>query len=427
MAKIKSISASEILDSRGIPTIEAKVVLEEGSEGSASVPSGAMSGSFECLELRDNDPQRYRGLGVLKAVGHVNGEIAQKLIGQEATDQENIDKLLLELDGTPNKSKLGANSILSVSQAICRAAAEGQKTPLYLYLKKIAEKFDIINPELKIPTPTFNLINGGSHGAGNLEFQEFHVIPNTVRTYSEGLEMVDNIYQSLKEVLIQHKAIHSIGDEGGFAPNLFTNLDALEIIVQAIRASGRSVGKDANLGLDVAPAFFFKEGRYVIRDRTSPMESSDFIEYLIDLQQQYPLVLLEDPLSDNDWSGWMKITQKFGDRVSIVGDDFLCTNLRRVEEAILRKACNSILIKPNQVGTISEVIKVISVCKKAGWKINVSHRSGETNDTFIADFAVGINADYVKFGAPVRGERVAKYNRLLQIEKELNERPSSNQ
>lgn len=425
MAKIISVFASEILDSRGIPTIETKINLEDGSQGIASIPSGAMSGSYECLELRDNDPKRFRGLGVLKAVAVVNEEIAPKIIGKDCLDQENLDKFLLELDGTPNKSRLGANSILSVSQALCEASAAHKRIPIYLYVKELATRFGFEETKLKIPNPTFNLVNGGNHGAGNLEFQEFHVIPNTFKSYSEGLEMVDNIYQCLKDVLIRHGAVHSIGDEGGFAPNLFTNLDALEVIVQSIQASGRSLGKDVNLGLDVAPTYFYKEGRYKIRDRTSPMETGDFIEFLVDLQQQYPLILLEDPLSDNDWSGWIKITQKFGERVSIVGDDFICTNLKRAEEAIARKACNAILVKPNQLGTISEVLKVINTCRKAGWKISVSHRSGETNDTFIADFAVGVYADFVKFGAPVRGERVAKYNRLLEIEKELDEKSSS--
>lgn len=419
MTKIKSIFAREILDSRGNPTLETKVELSDGSIGIASVPSGASTGSFEALELRDNNPQRYYGMGVLKAVGNVNDKIASRLINMDPFSQNDIDRILIELDGTPNKSKLGANAILSVSQGVCESAASSLKLPNYLYLKKITEKLGFKDFNLKVPIPTFNLINGGKHGAGNLEFQEFHIIPSPTYSYSDSLEMAANIYQSVKEILKRHGAIHSVGDEGGFAPNLFTNLDALEILTEALKVSKKYLGKDVNLGLDVAASTFYKDGKYTIRDRSSPLETSSFIEFLADLILQYPLTVLEDPLYENDWDNWIKITQQFGNRLIIMGDDFLCTNYERVKRAIQNNACNGILIKPNQVGTISETLNVIKLCRESGWEISVSHRSGETNDDFIADFAIGVGADFVKFGAPARGERVTKYNRLLEIESEL--------
>lgn len=422
MVKIKSIQAREILDSRGNPTVETRVELDDEAVGIASVPSGASTGSFEALELRDNDSKRFQGMGVLKAVANVNQEISPKLIGEVPTDQLGIDELLNELDGTPNKSRLGANAILSVSQAICEASAASLKMPIYGYVHRLTKNFGFKDFDLKIPIPTFNLINGGKHGAGNLEFQEFHIIPTSLHSYSEGLEMAVDIYQSVKTVLIRHGAIHSVGDEGGFAPNLFTNLDALEILIEALAASQKVLGKDANLGLDLAANVFYQNGHYSIKDRASPMTNDDFIQFLAELQVQYPLILLEDPLFENDWDGWQKITQRFGEKVILVGDDFLCTNFERCQKAIESKSCNGILVKPNQVGTISEILQVIKLCREAGWKVSVSHRSGETNDDFIADFAVGVGADYAKFGAPARGERVAKYNRLLEIERQLKEK-----
>jgi len=419
MVKIKSIKAREILDSRANPTIETLVLLDDNSFGIASVPSGASTGTAESLELRDKDPKRYGGLGVLKAVANVNQEIAQKLIGEDPFDQQKIDQKMIELDGTPNKSRMGANAILSVSIAVCKACAASLKIPVYSYIFQLTQKIGFFPFELKIPSPVLNLINGGKHGAGNLEFQEFHIIPSSLKSYSKGLEMAVDIYQSVKRVLIRHGAIHSVGDEGGFAPNLFTNLDALKILVKALMDSGYTLGKDVYFGLDLAASFFHKNGHYIIRDKSSPLTTEDFIEFLDDLCAQYPLLLLEDPLWEEDWDGWQKITQKFAKNTTIIGDDFLCTNIDRAKKAILKKSCNGILIKPNQIGTISETLQVIKICKEAGFKINVSHRSGETNDDFIADFAVGVGADYTKFGAPARGERVAKYNRLLKIEEEL--------
>lgn len=415
MAKIKLITAREILDSRGNPTLETRVELEDGSVGLASVPSGASIGKYEALELRDNDPSRYNGLGVLKAVKNVNEVIAPKLLGLEARNQLEVDSLLINLDGTPNKAKLGANSLLSVSQGVCEAAAASEKVSNF---EHVSHLYGLKREEMKMPIPIFNLINGGKHGAGNLDFQEFHIIPSEKRSYSLNLEMGEEIYQGVKKVLIRNGAIHSVGDEGGFAPNLFTNLDALEVLTQAIKETGYELKKDVFLGLDTAAGFFYKNGRYQIRDRSMPMDSGELIDFYKELIAQYPLLSLEDPINEDDWRGWQKVMKALPG-VLIVGDDLLATNKRRVEEAIKLQACSAILVKPNQIGTIAETIEVIKIARQAGWKIIVSHRSGETEDDFIADFAVGVKADYVKFGAPARGERVVKYNRLLEIEKVL--------
>ena len=417
MAKIKTIQAREILDSRGNPTVETTVILDDDSQAVNSVPSGASRGKYEALELRDGDSKRYQGMGVLTAVNNVNTIIAPKLKGKEATEQIKIDKLLIELDGTPNKSKLGANAILSVSQGIIEAAAVSKKIPTYQYISSLYG----FKKTQKLPGPTFNLINGGKHGAGNLEFQEFHIIPSTSKTYSEALRTAEEIYQTLEEVLVSHGAVHSVGDEGGYAPNLFTNADALELLVSAIKKADYVLNRDVFLGLDVAAGSFYKDNKYQIKDRTMPMQVDDLIVFYEELNQQYPLFSLEDGFYEDDWEGWVKITQSLTKTI-IVGDDLLATNKERVREAIKKKACNGILVKPNQIGTISETIYVITEAREAGWKIIVSHRSGETNEDFIADFAVGVNADFTKFGAPARGERVAKYNRLLAIESEIKEK-----
>lgn len=416
MAILKSLYAREILDSRATPTIEVVSILDDGSVGVASVPSGASTGTYEALELRDNDPARYLGKGVLNAVSHVNGEIAQNLIGKPVENLNSIDETLIRLDGTPNKSRLGANAILGVSLSLCKALAISAKTPLYKYVAQMAKN----DQTLFVPSPMFNMINGGKHGAGNLDFQEFHIIPNHLKPFYTSLETGATIYQVIKKILARRGAIHSVGDEGGFAPNLFTNLDALEVLNQAIMESNRKPGIDVELGLDLAANSFFKDGKYTIKDRSSPMEAVEFIDYLKDLNNQYHLRILEDPLAEDDWKGWASLTTTLGSVLSVVGDDLLVTNPERVKKGIAEKACNSILVKPNQIGTVSETIAVTNQSRLAGWKIIVSHRSGETNDTFISDFAVGVGADYVKFGAPARGERVAKYNRLLAIETELH-------
>lgn len=415
MAKIRQIRSREILDSRGSPTLETMVILEGGFVGVASVPSGSSVGSYEALELRDNDPERYNGLGVLKAISNVEREIAPQLMGMEARDQRAVDEKIIKLDGADNKSKLGANAVLSVSQAVCEAAAASEKLPNYIHVSHL---FGLKSIQFKIPSPILNLINGGKHGAGNLDFQEFHIIPSSEKTYSQALQMAEEIYQAVKKVLIRHGAIHSVGDEGGFAPNLFTNLDALEVLVEAIKETKYQFKRDVFLGLDVAADFFFKNGKYSIRDRTTPMDADELIEFYADLVRQYPLHALEDPLDEDDWSGWAKLTKMLSDSL-VIGDDLLATNKARLEKAIKKNACNAALIKPNQIGTITETIEVIKLAHQANFKVVVSHRSGETNDSFIADFAVGVGADYVKFGAPARGERVAKYNRLLAIEKEF--------
>ena len=412
---IKNIKAREILDSRGNPTVECRVELKDEAIGIASVPSGASVGKYEAVELRDNDPTRFKGMGVLKAVANINEIISPQLVGMEARDQLTIDNTLIKLDGTPNKSKLGANATLAVSQGVCEAAAASEKVSNYIHVSHL---YGLKPQDFKMPIPTFNLINGGKHGAGNLDFQEFHIIPSIKKTYAEALRMAEEIYQAVKEVLIQQGAIHSVGDEGGFAPNLFTNLDALEVLMRAIGLTSYQFRTDVFLGLDVAAGTFFKDGKYKIRDRTTPMETNEFVEYYRDLYQQYPLLTLEDPIYEDDWDGWLKIAQSLPETL-IIGDDLLATNKQRIQEAIKRQACSAILVKPNQTGTIGETIEVIKICRKAGWKIIVSHRSGETTDDFIADFAVGIGADYTKFGAPARGERVVKYNRLLEIEEEL--------
>lgn len=425
MAKIYSIKAREVLDSRGNPTVEAKVVLDDGWRGIASVPSGSSVGHSEALELRDGDNQRLGGLGVLKAVNNVRDTIAPKLFGMDPTNQDEIDKTLVALDGTNDKSKLGANAILAVSEAVCKAGAATSRLPLYKYVQNLAAKTGIEISSLKIPIPTFNLINGGKHGAGNLEFQEFHIVPNENKTYSQSLVMAEEIYQTVKKILIRHGAVHSVGDEGGFAPNLFTNLDALEVVFQAIKEAGYEFRKDVFLGLDVAASHFYKNGQYSIRDRTQPMDTNEFIGYYRELCHQYPLFMLEDPLFEDDWDGWAKLANELGAQTFIVGDDLLCTNPIRLKKGIEKKACTVILIKPNQIGTISETLEVIKMARDSKMKIVVSHRSGETNDDFIADFAVGVGGDFTKFGAPARGERVAKYNRLWEIESELTNKTNS--
>lgn len=417
MAEIKEIRAREILDSRGIPTIEAKVFLNDGSFAVASIPSGASIGKYEALELRDQDENRFNGKGVLRAVENINNIIAPKIVGIDPRNQLKIDKILIQLDGTKNKTNLGANSILAVSQGACEAAAAAQRINIFEHVSRL---FGLKKEELFMPTPVMNLINGGKHGAGNLDFQEFHIIPSEKKPYGEALRMGEEIYQSVEKVLIKNGAIHSIGDEGGFAPDLFTNLDALEVLTQAIKEAKYELNRDVFLGLDVAANSFFKDGRYKIRDRSMPLDTNEFTEFYKELNQQHRLATLEDPLEEDDWKGWQKIVKMLPKTV-IVGDDLLATNKERVKEAIKLKACSAILVKPNQIGTIAETIEVIKIARQANWKVIVSHRSGETNDSFIADFAVGVGAEHVKFGAPARGERVAKYNRLLEIEQILNQ------
>lgn len=419
MAKIVRIWAREILDSRGLPTVEAACQLDTGALAVSSVPAGTSTGAYEALELRDAENPRYLGKGVLKAVGNVNTVLGPSLAGMDPSNQQSLDAKLIEIDGTENKSKYGANAILAVSLAANKAGAISQKQPLYIWIYQLAQAVGL-KPVLHIPTPLFNMINGGLHGAGNLDFQEFHVIPASAKSYSQGLQMGVEIYQTIGLNLARRGAIHSVGIEGGYAPNLFTNADALEVFVESIRDTKYSIGRDVFLGLDVAANSFYKDGEYIIRDKSSPLDDNTLMEFYKSLNNQYHLALIEDPFQEEAWDSWRKISEAFKGQVTVVGDDLLATNPKRVAKAITENACNAILVKPNQIGTVSETLKVIKMSRDAGWKVITSHRSGETNDSFIADFGVGVGADYVKFGAPARGERVAKYNRLSAIEVELS-------
>lgn len=418
MSKIQKIWARQILDSRGEPTVETACQLDTGEISVASVPSGASRGTYEALELHDEDESKYAGKGVSKAVTNVNEILGPAVWGYDIADQDRIDKKLIEIDGTKNKSKFGSNAILSISIAATKAAALSSKQPLYSWINTLAKRVGI-KESMQVPTPIFNMINGGLHGAGNLDFQEFHVIPASSKTYTDSLRAAVEIYIMLGKDLDRRGAIHSIGDEGGYAPNLFTNADAIEVLYESIKQTSYQVGRDVFFGLDVAASQFFKNGSYTIRDKSESLNDDGLLEYYKYLNSQYHLAELEDPFHEDAWESWRKLNETFQGQVTIVGDDLLVTNSERVQKAIEEKSCNAILVKPNQVGTVSETLNVIKMSRDAGWKLIVSHRSGETNDWFIADFAVGVGSDFTKFGAPARGERVVKYNRLLSIEAEL--------
>jgi len=421
MSTIKQIWAREILDSRGIPTVETACMLDSGQVLVSAVPAGTSTGTHESVELRDVDNPRYLGHGVLKAVENVNNILGKAVIGMDPTDQFGIDQKLIDLDGTENKSKYGANAILSVSQVIAKAGAIANGKDLYQWIAMLAEKAGVTGTT-KLPTPLLNMINGGLHGAGNLDFQEFWVIPASNKKFSEGLQMGVEIYLMLGENLARRGAIHSVGHEGGYAPNLFTNADAFEVFVESIKQTEYQLGRDVFLGLDVAANTFYKAGDYVIKDKSTGMDDDQFLEYYKSLCEQYKLAVLEDAFQEDAWDSWKKLYTELSSTAIIVGDDLLATNAKRVERAIKESACNGAVIKPNQVGTVLETLNVVKLVRNAGWKVIVSHRSGETNDSFIADFAVGVGADYIKSGAPARGERVAKYNRLSAIEYELDRR-----
>jgi enolase len=414
MAKIKSVYSREILDSRGNPTIETTIWTDNNHGAVASIPSGASTGRLEAVEIRDGDPQRFSGQGVLKAVANVNQVISKYIIGQDPTKQSNIDQILLNLDGTENKSRLGANATLSVSQACFELGAACEELPTFQYT---VSKYGLATPTaIHLPTPIFNLINGGKHGAGNLEFQEFHVIPSSQKKFSEALEIGSELYHNLKNILIEKKAIHSVGDEGGFAPNLFSNTDAIELLVETIESSRYELNKDVFIGLDIAASSIIKNNKYKISDVKENISGEQLKDFIVDLNRKYSLLSIEDPFDQEAWKDWVDLTATIGKQVMIVGDDLLVTNKKRLEEAIQKNACNAILIKPNQIGTISETVSVIKLAKKNNFSIIVSHRSGDTDEDFLADFAVGVGADFVKFGAPGRGERIAKYNRLSFIQ-----------
>lgn len=412
MTKITRVIAREILDSRATPTVEVSVLTDSGAFGTASVPSGASTGKNEDVELRDGDPARYMGLGVLKAVNNVNTVIGPKIVGMEIGEQEKLDQFMIQLDGTPNESHLGANAILGVSIACLKASANSYKMPLFQYIGTRYRP----GVQLSVPGPLFNLINGGKHGAGNLDFQEFHVIPSTRMPYSDALRAGTEIWLSLKQELIHRNAVHSVGDEGGFAPNLFTNADALELMALVIKNSTYRLGVDLYLGLDVAADEIVKNGTYNIKDSPKPLDRDGMIDLYKSLVKDYGLLGIEDGLDQDDWAGWTKLMQALPEGVMIIGDDLVTTNAKRLQEAVDKKSCNTVIVKPNQIGTVTETIELMNLAEKNQITQIASHRSGETNDSFIADFAVGMGAHYAKFGAPDRGERVAKYNRLLEIE-----------
>lgn len=414
MAKIADIKAREILDSRGNPTLETKVILDNSIFAVASVPSGASKGTHEAMELRDGDPSRYLGMGVLKPKENIDKILLPLLKGTEITSQRLIDNKMNDADGTADKSKLGANSILSVSLAGARAASKVLNLPLYRYIAQISNT----NLQPISVTPLFNIINGGMHGSGKLKFQEFLLIPGKSKSFSEALRIGVEIYQNLKNELIKENMVHAVGDEGGFTPNLELDTEAIKLIIRTIEGSTYEYGKDVYLGLDLASSVFYKNNNYVLND-DQKLSKENFIRYLTDITNEYKLFSLEDPLIEDDWNGWQSLTHKLENTTLIIGDDLLATNIARLKKAIELKACNGILVKPNQIGTLTETIEVTSLAKKSGFAVILSHRSGETNDDFIADLAVGVNADYVKFGAPARGERVAKYNRLLEIYNEI--------
>jgi len=408
---ISDIFAREILDSRGNPTLEVEVWLEGGETGRAAVPSGASTGAYEAVELRDGDKGRYLGKGVLGAVKNVNEVIAPELVGMDAADQIGIDRLLVEMDGTPNKSKLGANAILGVSLAVARAAANYYGLPLYQYIGGVNAK--------ELPVPMMNILNGGAHADNNVDIQEFMVLPVGAPTFAEGLRMGAEIFHNLKSVLKARGLNTAVGDEGGFAPNLQSNEEALAVIMEAIEKAGYKPGQDVFLGLDVAATELYKDGKYVLAGEGVTYSSAEMIEFYTKLVNKYPVITVEDGLAEDDWEGWAKLTRTLGNRVQLVGDDLFVTNTERLARGIKSGVGNSILIKVNQIGTLTETLDAIEMAKRAGYTAVVSHRSGETDDTTIADLAVATNAGQIKTGAPSRTDRVAKYNQLLRIEDEL--------
>jgi len=412
MSGIKEVRAREILDSRGNPTVEADVVLESGARGRAAVPSGASTGTREALELRDGDKRRYLGKGVLKAVANVQQVLAPKLLGMDAANQAAIDRAMIALDGTPNKRKLGANAILGVSLAVAKAAAEEAGLPLYRYLG---------GPHAhQLPVPHMNVINGGAHADNNLDLQEFMIAPVGARTFADAVRMAVEVFHTLKALLKKKGLSTAVGDEGGFAPNLGSNEEALALIVQAIETAGYTSGKDLTLALDPAASEFYEDGRYVMKGETQARRSSeDMIRYYEGLVRRYPIVSIEDGLSEKDWKGWKMLTERLGHRVQLVGDDIFVTNPEIFAKGIAEGIGNSILIKLNQIGTLTETLETIEMAKRADYTAVVSHRSGETEDVTIADLAVGLNTGQIKTGSLSRTDRTAKYNRLLRIEEEL--------
>ncbi|BER93391.1 MAG: enolase [Candidatus Atribacteria bacterium] len=413
MSTIFDVRAREILDSRGNPTVEVEVVLASGAFGRAAVPSGASTGTFEAVELRDGDKNRYLGKGVRKAVENVNEIIAPEIIGLDALEQCKIDKTLIELDGTPNKGKLGANAILGVSLAVAKAAAEYCGLPLYRYIGGVGAR--------ELPVPLMNILNGGKHADSGVDIQEFMIAPCGAPSFAEALRMGAEVFHHLAKVLKRRGYSIGVGDEGGFAPNLHSSEEAIEVIIEAIQAAGYEPGKDVFLALDVAASELFQDGIYVFSREGVKRNIDEMIEFYQSLVEKYPIVSIEDALSEEDWDGWKKLTFALGERIQLVGDDLFVTNKERLLRGIREKTCNSILIKLNQIGTLSETLETIEIAKRAGYTSIISHRSGETEDTTIADLAVATNAGQIKTGSLCRSERIAKYNQLLRIEEELGD------
>ena len=413
MSEIVELRAREILDSRGNPTVEVDVLCASGARGTAAVPSGASTGEHEAHELRDGDKRRYLGKGVRKAVDHVLGPIAEVLVGAEALDQAAVDAALIALDGTPTKAKLGANAILGVSLASARAGAEECGLPLYRYLGGVSAT--------RLPVPMFNILNGGKHADSNVDFQEFMAMPIGAPSFAEALRWGAEIYHALKGILHQKGYSTGVGDEGGFAPSLKANEEAVELILQAIDQAGYKAGKDVAIALDPAASELWKDGKYVFDKSGGAAKTSEqMIEHWAAWAARYPIVSLEDGLAENDWAGWKSLTQKLGDRVQLVGDDLFVTNPAFVARGVKERAANAVLVKVNQIGTLTETLEAMALAGRAGWRCVMSHRSGETEDTFIADLAVATGCGQIKTGAPARSERVAKLNRLLRIEEELD-------
>lgn len=413
MTYIESIYGREVLDSRGNPTVEVEVHLEDGARGIAIVPSGASTGVHEAWEKRDGEEERYLGKGVLDAVDAVNGEISDALFGWEAVDQVGIDEAMIELDGTENKERLGANAILGVSMAVARAAAASQELPLYRYLGGVYAR--------TLPVPMMNIMNGGQHAPGATDIQEFMIMPVGAESFSEGLRWGVEIYHNLKKVLTSKGHRTLVGDEGGFAPQVKTNAEAFDLILEAIEKAGYTPGEQIMLAMDAAASEFYKDGKYHLDTEGKVLSGAEMVDFLAAWCDQYPIISIEDGLHEDDWDSWSLLMEKVGDRVQIVGDDLLVTNVKRIQEGFARKAANSLLCKVNQIGTLTESIAAVELVQRRGWTAVVSHRSGESEDAIIADLVVALNAGQIKTGAPARSDRVAKYNQLLRIEEDLGE------
>ena len=411
MSEIESVHAREVIDSRGNPTVEADVLLASGVLGRAAVPSGASTGTLEAVELRDKDPKRYAGKGVQQAVGNVNSEIRPQLVGVSCFEQDAIDQRMLELDGTDNKQRLGANALLSVSLAVAKAAALEKRMPLYRYLHA--------GGDFRMPVPMMNILNGGEHADNSVDMQEFMVIPTGASSLREAVRMGAEIFHALKATLHAQGLNTAVGDEGGFAPDLRSNLEAIEVILKAIEQAGFAVGSDVHLGLDVASTEFYKDGAYVLQAEGKSFDSAQFVEYLVDWIDQYPIISIEDGVAENDWDGWKLLTEAAGRRTQLVGDDLFVTNAKILEKGIEAGIANSILVKVNQIGTLSETLNAVRVAHDAGYTAVMSHRSGETEDVTIADLAVATGCGQIKTGSLSRSDRTAKYNQLIRIEEEL--------